>query len=230
MREHDRQRLIIDGCAEMPNSPSSIRAQQADDTATDENCDVTTTPVIHLHVHADDMGLTAAQHSDVTTTPVADDTASVTTLHSDVTTTVVNGSCNGSFGTVAQVDDDSAMAPCAKKQRLDSSCLVSAAVSSAAAKPIELNGADSIGEASRQDSETDPTTTPPATSPAVPYVGRVVTMACAIDDSDVTSFDASRVTYDEHCEDCQKRYRDPKPQELIMCLHAWKNKVDILFV
>ncbi|XP_072161775.1 pseudouridylate synthase RPUSD2-like [Bemisia tabaci] len=36
------------------------------------------------------------------------------------------------------------------------------------------------------------------------------------------SFDAEKLTTDPHCYECKVRYRDPKPQDLVMFLHAWK--------
>uniref|UniRef100_A0A1B0CR04 Pseudouridylate synthase RPUSD2 n=1 Tax=Lutzomyia longipalpis TaxID=7200 RepID=A0A1B0CR04_LUTLO len=32
---------------------------------------------------------------------------------------------------------------------------------------------------------------------------------------------------DKHCYECKVRYRDPKPQDLVMYLHAWKYKVTV---
>ncbi|EDW63295.2 pseudouridylate synthase RPUSD2 isoform X1 [Drosophila virilis] len=37
-------------------------------------------------------------------------------------------------------------------------------------------------------------------------------------------FDASKVTADPLCSECKMNYRDPKPEDLIMYLHAWKYK------
>lgn len=39
------------------------------------------------------------------------------------------------------------------------------------------------------------------------------------------SFNPDKMTVDKHCYECKVRYRDPKPQDLIMYLHAWKYKV-----
>lgn len=33
------------------------------------------------------------------------------------------------------------------------------------------------------------------------------------------------MTTDKHCYECKVRYKDPKPQDLVMYLHAWKYKV-----
>lgn len=39
------------------------------------------------------------------------------------------------------------------------------------------------------------------------------------------SFNPDKMTVDKHCYECKVRYRDPKPQDLVMYLHAWKYKV-----
>lgn len=39
------------------------------------------------------------------------------------------------------------------------------------------------------------------------------------------AFNAEKMTMDKHCYECKVRYRDPKPQDLVMYLHAWKYKV-----
>ncbi|XP_024082247.1 RNA pseudouridylate synthase domain-containing protein 2-like, partial [Cimex lectularius] len=36
------------------------------------------------------------------------------------------------------------------------------------------------------------------------------------------AFDSDKMTTDAHCYECKVRYRDPKPKDLIMYLHAWK--------
>ncbi|XP_019867757.2 pseudouridylate synthase RPUSD2 isoform X2 [Aethina tumida] len=36
------------------------------------------------------------------------------------------------------------------------------------------------------------------------------------------SFNPDKMTVDKHCYECKVRYRDPKPQDLVMYLHAWK--------
>ncbi|XP_059485319.1 pseudouridylate synthase RPUSD2-like isoform X2 [Neocloeon triangulifer] len=35
-------------------------------------------------------------------------------------------------------------------------------------------------------------------------------------------FDAAKMSRDPHCYECKVRYRDPKPKDLVMYLHAWK--------
>lgn len=39
------------------------------------------------------------------------------------------------------------------------------------------------------------------------------------------AFSGDKMTVDKHCYECKVRYRDPKPQDLVMYLHAWKYKV-----
>uniref|UniRef100_T1P9G1 Pseudouridylate synthase RPUSD2 n=1 Tax=Musca domestica TaxID=7370 RepID=T1P9G1_MUSDO len=52
-----------------------------------------------------------------------------------------------------------------------------------------------------------------------------VTVATQTDhESPDTTFNAEKVTLDKHCYECKVRYRDPKPKDLIMYLHAWKYK------
>ncbi|TMW46612.1 hypothetical protein DOY81_008308 [Sarcophaga bullata] len=38
------------------------------------------------------------------------------------------------------------------------------------------------------------------------------------------AFNAEKMTTDIHCYECKVRYRDPKPKDLVMYLHAWKYK------
>ncbi|XP_046641572.1 RNA pseudouridylate synthase domain-containing protein 2-like [Daphnia pulicaria] len=44
------------------------------------------------------------------------------------------------------------------------------------------------------------------------------------DDSAVDSYNSDKVTFDEHCFECKTRFRDPKPKDLMMFLHAWRYK------
>jgi hypothetical protein len=39
------------------------------------------------------------------------------------------------------------------------------------------------------------------------------------------AFNPEKMTTDKHCYECKVRYRDPKPRDLVMYLHAWKYKV-----
>lgn len=36
---------------------------------------------------------------------------------------------------------------------------------------------------------------------------------------------SDKVVIDKHCYECKVHYRDPKPKDLVMYLHAWKYKV-----
>lgn len=38
-------------------------------------------------------------------------------------------------------------------------------------------------------------------------------------------YNLDKMTNDKHCYECKVRYRDPKPQDLVMYLHAWKYSV-----
>ncbi len=40
-------------------------------------------------------------------------------------------------------------------------------------------------------------------------------------------YSAERMTWDPNCYECKVRYRDPKPKDLVMYLHAWVYKVII---
>ncbi len=39
-------------------------------------------------------------------------------------------------------------------------------------------------------------------------------------------YSAERMTWDPNCYECKVRYRDPKPKDLVMYLHAWVYKVN----
>lgn len=43
------------------------------------------------------------------------------------------------------------------------------------------------------------------------------------------AFNPDKMTTDKHCYECKVRYRDPKPQDLVMYLHAWKYRVSFSF-
>ena len=42
-------------------------------------------------------------------------------------------------------------------------------------------------------------------------------------------YQPEKMTWDPHCYECKVRYRDPKPKDLVMYLHAWRYKVGWLF-
>lgn len=43
-------------------------------------------------------------------------------------------------------------------------------------------------------------------------------------------FNPEKMTVDKHCYECKVRYRDPKPQDLVMYLHAWKYRVSVVWL
>lgn len=45
-------------------------------------------------------------------------------------------------------------------------------------------------------------------------------------DSPDFAFNPDKMTTDKYCYECKVRYRDPKPQDLVMYLHAWKYQVN----
>lgn len=45
-----------------------------------------------------------------------------------------------------------------------------------------------------------------------------------------SSYNSDKVTFDEHCYECKVRFRDPKPKDLMMFLHAWRYKVLVLLI
>lgn len=44
------------------------------------------------------------------------------------------------------------------------------------------------------------------------------------------AFNPDKMSVDKHCYECKVRYRDPKAQDLVMYLHAWKYGVSNIFV
>jgi hypothetical protein len=42
------------------------------------------------------------------------------------------------------------------------------------------------------------------------------------------SFDYGKMTFDPHCLECRRTYKNPTPEELIMCLHVWKYQVSVV--
>ena len=38
-------------------------------------------------------------------------------------------------------------------------------------------------------------------------------------------FDISKLSIDSHCYECKVKYRDPRPKDLVMFLHAWTYSV-----
>ena len=44
----------------------------------------------------------------------------------------------------------------------------------------------------------------------------------------IPEFDTSRINFDPKCPDCQLKYKDPTPEDLVMYLHALKYKVTVI--
>lgn len=44
------------------------------------------------------------------------------------------------------------------------------------------------------------------------------------------TFHPDKLSTDPHCYECKVKYRDPKPRDLVMYLHAWKYRVRIVFM
>ena len=42
---------------------------------------------------------------------------------------------------------------------------------------------------------------------------------------ELEKFDASKLSVDEHCQECKVKYKDPKPKDLVMFLHAYTYSV-----
>ena len=40
-------------------------------------------------------------------------------------------------------------------------------------------------------------------------------------------FDSTKLSIDPHCYECKVKYRDPRPKDLVMFLHAWTYSVRI---
>ena len=43
-------------------------------------------------------------------------------------------------------------------------------------------------------------------------------------------FDIAKLSVDPHCYECKVKYRDPRPKDLVMFLHAWTYSVRHAFV
>ena len=43
-------------------------------------------------------------------------------------------------------------------------------------------------------------------------------------------FDIAKLSVDQHCYECKVKYRDPRPKDLVMFLHAWTYSVRHAFV
>lgn len=96
--------------------------------------------------------------------------------------------------------------------------MVSQSLSSAVVN-VSNNNKD---EANNNNDDEDDGTNKKMLSPATSKV----TVATQTGQDDL-SFCSEKMTLDENCYECKVKYRDPKPKDLIMYLHAWKYKVSI---
>lgn len=55
--------------------------------------------------------------------------------------------------------------------------------------------------------------------------GKVTVATQTGHDAPDLAFQQEKMTSDPHCYECKVRYRDPKPKDLVMYLHAWKYQV-----
>ncbi len=44
------------------------------------------------------------------------------------------------------------------------------------------------------------------------------------------TFDTRKLSLDSHCYECKVKYRDPRPRDLVMFLHAWTYSVTITVI
>lgn len=80
--------------------------------------------------------------------------------------------------------------------------------------------------------ECSPEGSPPPAPPPVPNLPAPVMLPHKVTVATQTghetpdlTFDAEKLTTDPHCYECKVRYRDPKPRDLVMYLHAFKYQV-----
>ncbi|XP_067008094.2 pseudouridylate synthase RPUSD2 [Anabrus simplex] len=85
----------------------------------------------------------------------------------------------------------------------------------------DTNIADEDGDVSREASPCEESNE----NEALSRTGTKVTVATQTGhEAPDLSFNMDKMTTDEHCYECKVRYRDPKPKDLVMYLHAWKYK------
>ena len=53
-----------------------------------------------------------------------------------------------------------------------------------------------------------------------PEVKVTIATQTGIEEAD-KRFDISKLSTDHHCYECKVKYRDPRPKDLVMFLHAW---------
>lgn len=55
-------------------------------------------------------------------------------------------------------------------------------------------------------------------------------IAIGVNDESIRGFQKGMISFDQHCYECKVRYRDPKPKDLVMYLHAIRYGVRIIFL
>lgn len=68
-----------------------------------------------------------------------------------------------------------------------------------------------------------PAAVPPVPSP--PTNNKVTVATQTGHEAPDLTFHPDKLTTDPHCYECKVKYRDPKPRDLVMYLHAWKYRV-----
>lgn len=64
-----------------------------------------------------------------------------------------------------------------------------------------------------------------SSSPPLPVSSKVTVATQTGQEVPDLSYDPDKLSTDPHCYECKVKYRDPKPKDLVMYLHAWKYRV-----
>ncbi len=67
---------------------------------------------------------------------------------------------------------------------------------------------------------------PGVTAGRIPSSANTIATQTGIEEAD-ERFDPAKLSADPHCYECKVRYRDPRPKDLVMFLHAWKYSVSM---
>ena len=62
-----------------------------------------------------------------------------------------------------------------------------------------------------------------------PEVKVTIATQTGIEEAD-KRFDISKLSTDHHCYECKVKYRDPRPKDLVMFLHAWAYSVSFQYL
>ena len=92
---------------------------------------------------------------------------------------------------------------------------------------VQSNSADSPSSASNGSSNNVGTEVKPSTSSAnasTATSASTIATQTGIEEAD-SRFDTAKLSTDPHCYECKVKYRDPRPKDLVMFLHAWKYSV-----